>query len=59
MVTNAVKHAAMQAKSHEDRLATRTASTDLRPRANPVRMVAAVPMDNGTMNSNELKFRAT
>ena len=46
----------MQAKSHEDRLATRTASTDLRPRANPVRMVAAVPMDNGTMNSNELKF---
>ena len=49
----------MQAKSHEDRLATRTASTDLRPRANPVRMVAAVPMDKGTMNSNELKFRAT
>ena len=41
----------MQASAHEERLATRTASADLRPSAKPVRMVAAVPMDMAAVAS--------
>ena len=59
MVVKAVQTAAQQPREREARPAIATASRERRPRAKPVRMVAAVPMDMGTMKTSELKFRAT